>query len=62
MKISLKKENYGKLLGITQAQQCIIQHGEYRQYFIITVNEKQWVTGIGLEVGEMLKSVYKFKK
>ena len=29
-----------KLLGIRQAQGCIVQHGEYSQYFVITVNGK----------------------
>ena len=27
-----------KLLGIRQAQGCIVQHEEYSQYFVITVN------------------------
>ena len=29
-----------KLLGVRQAQRCIVQHGEQSQYFVITVNEK----------------------
>ena len=29
-----------KLLGVRQAQRCIVQHGEYSQYFVITVNGK----------------------
>ena len=27
-----------KLLGVRQAQGCIVQHGEQSQYFVITVN------------------------
>ena len=29
-----------KLLAIRQAQGCIVQYGEYRQYFVITVSGK----------------------
>ena len=29
-----------KLLGVRQAQRCIVQPGENSQYFIITVNGK----------------------
>lgn len=29
-----------KLLGISQAHGCTVQHGEHSRYFVITVNEK----------------------
>ena len=30
-----------KLLGVRQAQGCIVQHGEYSQYFVKTVSGKE---------------------
>ena len=30
-----------KLLGVRRAQRCIIQHGGYSQYIVITVNGKE---------------------
>lgn len=30
-----------QLLDVTQAQGWIVQQGEYSQYFVMTVNEKQ---------------------
>ena len=35
----LRSERY-KLLGIREAQGCIVQQGEYSQYFVMTVNRK----------------------
>ena len=29
-----------KLLGVGQAQGCVVQHGEDSQYFVVTVNER----------------------
>lgn len=31
-----------KLLGVRQAQECIVQLGEYNQYFEITVNHNKF--------------------